>query len=186
MELNGSQVRARVPEPAVEQDGVGARAEERGRGDGRVRVTSRSISPQWGSSRFRPPACTYAPWGCIVRVDELAKSRKRPTRNNLPPFPVIRDMVLVGDDESITETDEHPDDEKKVKVHHVTAQEVSPPASQPLSPPASQPLSLSASQPQAGPVCRQPISLYYPKPPCKTGVLHHGWREYHLIGKPPP
>jgi len=54
-------------------------------------------------------------------------------------------MVLVGDDESITETDEHPDDEKKVKVHHVTAQEVSLPASQPLSLPASQPLSLPAA-----------------------------------------
>ena len=36
--------------------------------------------------RFRPLLCTYAPWGCIVRVDELARSRKIPTRNSLPPF----------------------------------------------------------------------------------------------------
>ena len=33
---------------------------------------------RWGSIRFRPPTCAYALWG--VRVDELAKSRKIPTR----------------------------------------------------------------------------------------------------------
>ena len=34
--------------------------------------------------RFRPPTCTYAPWG--VRVDELAKSRETPTRKILIPL----------------------------------------------------------------------------------------------------
>ena len=43
-------------------------------GLGVVRAASRPIPPQWGSLRFRPLTCTYAPWG--VRVDELAKSRK--------------------------------------------------------------------------------------------------------------
>ena len=46
-----------------------------------VWVVSRSIAPQWGSILFRPLICTHAPWGCIVRVDELAKSRKIPTPN---------------------------------------------------------------------------------------------------------
>ena len=45
-----------------------------------VRAPSRSTPPQmgakWGSIRFRPLACTCAPWGCVVRGDELAKSRK--------------------------------------------------------------------------------------------------------------
>ena len=54
-----------------------------------VRVASRSIPPQWGSIRFRLLACTYAQWGCIVRVGELTKSRKMPTRNVLP-------LVFVG------------------------------------------------------------------------------------------
>ena len=45
-----------------------------------VRVASHSTSPQCGPIRFRPLICTYAPWG--VRVDELAKSRTTPTRNN--------------------------------------------------------------------------------------------------------
>ena len=34
--------------------------------------------PDGGPIRFRLPR-TYAPWGCIVRVDELAKPRKIPT-----------------------------------------------------------------------------------------------------------
>ena len=38
-----------------------------------VGVASRSTPPPWGSNRFRPLICTYAPWG--ARVDELAKSR---------------------------------------------------------------------------------------------------------------
>ena len=50
----------------------------------RVRVPSLSTTPQWGSIRSRPPIRTYAPWG--VRVDEQAKSRQMPTRNNLPLF----------------------------------------------------------------------------------------------------
>ena len=49
-----------------------------------VRVARRPISPQWRSIRCRPLICTYAPWGCIVRVDELAKSRKTP-----PPKKII-------------------------------------------------------------------------------------------------
>ena len=48
-----------------------------------VRVVSRSISPPWGSIRFRLAPRTYAPWGCIVRVvpDRHTKSRQMPTRN---------------------------------------------------------------------------------------------------------
>ena len=44
----------------------------------RVRVPSRSISPPWGSIRFRLALRTYAPWG--VRVVSQTKSRKMPTR----------------------------------------------------------------------------------------------------------
>ena len=50
----------------------------------RVRVASRSISPPWGSIRFRLALRTYAPWG--VRVVSQTKSRKIPTRNILPLF----------------------------------------------------------------------------------------------------
>ena len=50
----------------------------------KVRAVGRSIPPPWGSVRFRPPTCTYAPRGCIVRVVERAKSRKIPTRKLLP------------------------------------------------------------------------------------------------------
>ena len=39
-------------------------------------------STRWGSIRFHPLACAYAPWA--VRVGELAKSRKIPTRENRP------------------------------------------------------------------------------------------------------
>ena len=38
---------------------------------------------------------TSAPRGCIVRVDELAKSRKIPTRNGLPPALVSRPAAHV-------------------------------------------------------------------------------------------
>ena len=53
-----------------------------------VRVVSRSNPPQWWPIRNRPPICACAPWG--VRVDELAKSRKIPTRKYLPLFFVSR------------------------------------------------------------------------------------------------
>ena len=46
---------------------------------GDVRVASRSISPPWGSIRFRLAPRTYAPWGCIVRVVGQTKSRKSST-----------------------------------------------------------------------------------------------------------
>ena len=49
----------------------------------------RPIPPQRGSIRFCPLACTCAPWGCIVRADELTKSRKIPTRKTLPLFCVF-------------------------------------------------------------------------------------------------
>ena len=53
-----------------------------------VRVVSRSISPPWGSIRFRLVLRTYAPWG--VRVVSQTKSRKIPTRNILPLFFVLQ------------------------------------------------------------------------------------------------
>ena len=43
-----------------------------------VRVSSRSISPQWRSIRFRLALRTYAPWGYIARVVSQTKSRKYP------------------------------------------------------------------------------------------------------------
>ena len=55
-----------------------------------VRLASRPIPPQWRSLRLRPPTCTYAPWGCIVRADGLAKSRKTPTRKMPPLISVAR------------------------------------------------------------------------------------------------
>ena len=55
-----------------------------------VRLVSRSISPQWGSIRFRLALRTYAPWGCIVRVGSLTKSGKIPTQKILPLLCVIR------------------------------------------------------------------------------------------------
>ena len=53
-----------------------------------VRAPSRSISPPWGSIRFRPPPRTYdaPPWGRIVRVVGQTKPRKIPTRNILSPL----------------------------------------------------------------------------------------------------
>ena len=57
---------------------------------GAVRGTSRSIPPRWRTIRFRPALRTHAPWGCIVRVVSQTKSRKIPTRDVLPLFPVIR------------------------------------------------------------------------------------------------
>ena len=53
-------------------------------------VVSRSISPRWRSIRFRMALRTYAPWGCIVRVVSLTKSRNIPTRKILPLFFAIR------------------------------------------------------------------------------------------------
>ena len=53
-----------------------------------VRVPSRSISPPWGSIRFRLALRTYAPWG--VRVVSQTKSRNIPTRNVLPLFFVLQ------------------------------------------------------------------------------------------------
>ena len=50
-------------------------------------VPSRSISPPWGSIRFRLALRAYAPWG--VRVVSQTKSRKIPTRNILPLFFVL-------------------------------------------------------------------------------------------------
>ena len=54
--------------------------------EGQVRVASRSISPPWGSIRFRLAPRTYdaPPWG--VRVVSQTKSRKIPTRKILPLF----------------------------------------------------------------------------------------------------
>ena len=49
-----------------------------------VHVVSRSISPQWGSVRFRLAPHTYAPRG--VRVVSLAKSRKSPLERYYRPF----------------------------------------------------------------------------------------------------
>ena len=48
-----------------------------------VRFLSRSTQPQWVSVRLRPLIYMCAPWGCIVRVDELEKSRKTPAVNIL-------------------------------------------------------------------------------------------------------
>ena len=50
-----------------------------------VRAQGRSISPRWGSTRFRPPTCTYdaPPRGPSVRVDGPAKSRNLPTPKSL-------------------------------------------------------------------------------------------------------
>ena len=56
-----------------------------------VRVTSRSISPPWGSTRFRLALRTYAPWG--VRVVSQTKSRKIPTLNIFPLFFVLQALV---------------------------------------------------------------------------------------------
>ena len=62
---------------------------QHGKAQRRVRVVSRSTPPRWGSVRFRPPICAYAPWGYIVRVDARAKSRTTPTRKTSPPYFVI-------------------------------------------------------------------------------------------------
>ena len=47
-----------------------------------VRIVNPSILAGWGSIRFSPLICTYAPWG--ARADEQTKSRKIPTRKILP------------------------------------------------------------------------------------------------------
>ena len=45
-----------------------------------VRAASRSIPPHGGQFDFVWLPHTYAPWGCIVRVVSLTKSRRIPTR----------------------------------------------------------------------------------------------------------
>ena len=92
----------RVPcgRPAAWEDERLHGAARHGRGDdgrGRVprprqgvRVPSRSISPPWGSIRFRRALHTYAPLGVRVVPDRRTKSRKIHTRNILPLFLVIR------------------------------------------------------------------------------------------------
>ena len=52
-----------------------------------VRGAGCSVLPQWGSIRFRPLTCAYAPWG--VRADGLVKPRKTPTRKTLRLSSVI-------------------------------------------------------------------------------------------------
>ena len=60
-------------------------------GEAKVHVVSRSTSPQWGSIRSRPDVCTYAPWRCIVRVDDEIKKATHPkiitalSREQAPP-----------------------------------------------------------------------------------------------------
>ena len=53
-----------------------------------ARPLQRTSPPQWGSTRFRPLICTYAPWG--IRVVSLPKTRKIPTRKISPLFFVRR------------------------------------------------------------------------------------------------
>ena len=43
-------------------------------------LVGRSSLPQWGSIRFRPPTCTYAPRGPSVRAGELTEARKNSTQ----------------------------------------------------------------------------------------------------------
>jgi len=51
-----------------------------------VRGASRSISPRWGSIRFRRAPRTYAPCGPSVRAVSQTESRKIPTQKTLPLF----------------------------------------------------------------------------------------------------
>ena len=53
------------------------------------RAVQRSTPPQWRSIRFRWAPRTYdaPPWGCIVRVVSLTKSRKAPTRKDYRRLP---------------------------------------------------------------------------------------------------
>ena len=53
-----------------------------------VCVVSRSISPPWGSIRFRLALRTHTPFG--VRAVSQTKSRRTPTRKTLPLLFVIR------------------------------------------------------------------------------------------------
>ena len=66
-----------------------------------VRVASRTISPPWGSIRFRLALRTYAPWG--VRVVGRTKSRKIPTRNMLPLFSLSRYTSTDADGDGVIE-----------------------------------------------------------------------------------
>ena len=81
-----------VPDGYEPSAGVWRRARLRRNGRGQVtplefvHVVSRSITPPWGSMRFRLALRTYAPCGPSVRVVSQTKSRKRPTRNILPLF----------------------------------------------------------------------------------------------------
>ena len=74
-----------------------ARAPDRQRAVDRYIAASRSISPRWGSIRYRLALRTYAPWGVRVVPDRLTKSRKIPTRNILPLFLVSRQARVRGD-----------------------------------------------------------------------------------------
>ena len=56
-----------------------------------ARVSSRPISPRWGSIRFRQALRTYAPCGPSVRVVSLTKSRKK-----YPPEKDYRSFWLVS------------------------------------------------------------------------------------------
>ena len=98
VELNGSQV-------AAWHGGAGHVQRERDVHPRRERCrprprdvspVSRQTPPQWGSTRFRPLICTYAPCGPSVRVDEPAKSRKIPTRKVLRLFLVSRATRRIG------------------------------------------------------------------------------------------
>ena len=52
-------------------------------GIGTRRGSACSTPPPWGSSRFRPPNCTHAPWGCIVRVGELSPAHLHVLRTHM-------------------------------------------------------------------------------------------------------
>ena len=74
-----------------------------------VRAPSRSIPPPWGSIRLRQAHHTYAPRGCIVRVvpGRLTKPRKTPTGNILRLVVVIRyNLVLMYSNADGVERDE--------------------------------------------------------------------------------
>ena len=64
---------------------------------GMVRVVRRLVLPRWGSIRSRLALGTYAPWGCIVRVEELAELKKIPTRKLLPLFLRCDQVCKVAD-----------------------------------------------------------------------------------------
>ena len=159
-----------------------------------VRVTSRSLPPQRRSIRFRLAPRTYAPRGCIVRADGLAKSRKIPTRNcftalgneqafNSTPMavnpissgsPHVRPMGRTCGEPDEIKKNTHPKSftalfrEQASSVRIRTGTMVT---------------GVGRSTPgkvgllSGKPACRRPIPLCYPNSRCKKGVLCHGWRE---------